>query len=385
MTTPAKVLGAWLGVGTLLMVALIEELPAVPVVLGGWLVGCFVVGGVVVADALRLRRRGDLDGLQRSANVVKVAAVPFFLVNFVALARVVLHVGAGDREHFGLRGFLTAVLFVVLTYLVMLTTSAYSVGCLAVLRQDGQIGRGFFGLHLILQFLFVTDVVSAIVVIEVARNRLGTARRPGLLSRHLLTGVLLVSSALAAIWLVMLAADYLDWYSLFDGDWFWYLGYVPLLAFLILVVVPIVPLVAFRTAVRCYLAGDLDTLRRLNRTVKLTMIPLFLQNFFLCLVITGVVSYLPLRLLMQKESDLWMVAVFASVTIVPGIICAYLMLLPTSIYGIACLALMLRRRLITPRFCAIHVVLHLLFVADVVSALVVSARGRARATVPVAR
>ncbi|MET7278316.1 hypothetical protein ABZS29_08810 [Kribbella sp. NPDC005582] len=383
MSTPAKVLGGWLGVGTLLMVALIEELPAVPVVLGGWLVGCFVVGGVVVADALRLRRREDLDGLQRSANVVKVAAVPFFLVNFVALARVVLHVGAGDRQHFGLRGFLTAVLFVVLTYLVMLTTSAYSIGCLAVMRQNGQIGPGFFGLHLILQFLFVADVVSAIVVIEVARNRLGTAQRPGPLSRQLLTGVLLIFSVFATIWLVMLPGFYSD-YPLFDADWHYRLGFVPFVAFLILVVVPIVPLVAFRTAVRWYLAGDVDALRRSNRTVKLTMIPLFLQNFFLCAVITGVISYFPLRM-MQKPSDAWLAVPFVSLSIVPGIIGAYLMLLPTSIYGITCLALMLRQRLITPRFCAIHVVLHLLFVADIISALVVSSRDKRRAAVPVAR
>lgn len=375
MTTPAKALGVWLVLGTFLLAGLAADLPAMPIVLCGWLVIYFVVGGLVVADAIRLRRRGELDALQKSANVVKTATVPFFVLNFVALTGVVVDIGSADRDHFGLRGFLTALLFVVLTYLVLLPTSAYSVGCLTLMRKEDRIGRGFFGLHLILQFVFAADVVSAIVVIEVARHRLGTARRPGVLSRQLLTGVLLVCSILATLWLLMLAAYWLDWHAVFNNAWYIQLGFVPLAAFLVLVVVPVVPLVAFRTAVRYFLAGDLDALRRSNRTVKLTMIPLFVQNFFLAAMIAGFFSALS-AYFVEKPSDLWFVAGFASLSIVPAAIGAYLMLLPTSIYGVTCLALMLRQRLITPRFCAIHVLLHLIFVADIISALVVSRRAR---------
>lgn len=361
--------------GALLMAGLIYDLPAMFALLVGWAVIYFVVGGLVVADAIRLRRGGQLDALQASANVVKIAEIPFFVLNFVALSRVVIHVGSDDRDNFGLRGFLVALLFVVLTYLVLLPTSAYPVACLAVLRKDERIGRVFYGLHLILQFLFVTDVVGAMVVIEVARNRLGTARPPGVVSRYLLTGVLAVASILGAIWVLEYFASVFGWYAVFDSDLLWYLGYVPALAFIVLVVVPIVPLVAFRTAVRAFLADDLELLRRSTRAVKLVMIPLFVQNFLLGAVVVGFISYLPLRGVRQS-SDFWFVGVVASIGATPFVIGAYLMLLPTSIYGITCLALMLRQRRISPRYCALHVVLHFVFVADIISALVVSHRAR---------
>jgi hypothetical protein len=157
------------------------------------------------------------------------------------------------------------------------------------------------------------------------------------------------------------------------------LSIVPAVAFMVLVVVPVVPLVAFRIAVRYFLAGDLDALRRSNRAVKLTMIPLFVQNLVLTLVITGVLSAVSLYFV-ESKSDLWFTATIASLSLVPGIICGYLMLLPTSVYGITCLALLMRRRAITPAFCAVNVIAHLFFVTDVISALVVARRaGRAPA------
>jgi hypothetical protein len=374
-STAAKALGAWLGLGALLLIGLIYELPAMSVLLVGWLLVYFVVAGFVVADAIRLRRRGDLDALQASANVVKIAAIPFFVLNFVALTRIVFHVGSDDRDNFGLRGFLIAVLFVVLTYLAMLPTSAYTVGCLTLMRKEDRIGGLFYGLHLILQFLFVTDIVGAMVVIEVARNRLGTARPPSVVTKHLLTGVLLVFSTLSTIWLFLVAAYYLDWRTFTGTGLDFQLSIVPAVAFMILVVVPVVPLVAFRIAVRYFLAGDLDALRRSNRAVKLTMIPLFVQNLVLTLVITGVLSAVSLYFV-ESKSDLWFTATIASLSLVPGIICGYLMLLPTSVYGITCLALLMRRRAITPAFCAVNVIAHLFFVTDVISALVVARQAR---------
>ncbi|MFF1818616.1 hypothetical protein ACFVWG_15040 [Kribbella sp. NPDC058245] len=372
-STAAKALGAWLGLGALLLIGLIYELPALSVLLVGWMLVYFVVAGFVVADAIRLRRRQDLHALQASANLVKIAAIPFFVLNFVALTRVVIHVGSADKDHFGLRGFLTALLFVVLTYLVLLPTSAYTVGCLTLMRKTDRIGPVFYGLHLILQFLFVTDIVGAMVVIEVARNRLGTARPPSVVTKHLLTGVLLVFSTLSTIWLVVVGVYYLDWRIFVGTTLDFQLAIVPAVAFMVLVVVPVVPLVALRIAVRYFLADDLDALRRSNRAVKLTMIPLFVQNLVLALVITGVLSALSLYLV-RSTSDLWFTATIASLSLAPGLICGYLMLLPTSIYGIACLALLMRRRAITPAFCAVNVIAHLFFVTDVISALVVARR-----------
>jgi len=70
------------------------------------------------------------------------------------------------------------------------------------------------------------------------------------------------------------------------------------------------------------------------------------------------------------------IGAFTSAGLVLAALCAYLMLLPTSVYGVTCLALMMRQRVLSPRFCAVNVLLQLVFVADVVSTLVVARRAK---------
>ncbi|GAB3828283.1 hypothetical protein GCM10028799_52430 [Kribbella italica] len=397
----AKVFGGWLGLGAVLTAGVAagivlkhpfrideaSDLGIAYAVLGGWLAVQLVLGMLVVADAVRLTRRRELDALQRAADGVKLAAIPFFLMNFVALAGAVVIQGAGDRDRLGLDGFLVALLFVVLTYLALLPTSAYGVGCLVVMRKDEQVGPVFFGINATLHFLFVVDVLSSIVVVEVARRLLGIARAPGAWSRNLMTGVLVAGSSLATVWLLLVAIFYgLDFRPDFIAEGIFWLVLVPPAEFVLLVVVPVVPLVTFRTAVRLFLSGDLDTLRRTARTVKLVLIPLFLQNFVICTVIVLGLTLLPVvvtrgLILFAGPAGLAFVGVFTATGLVPTVIGTYLMLLPTSIYGVTCLALMMRLRAVSPRYGVVNTLLHLVFVADIVSALAVFSGGRRQAAV----
>jgi hypothetical protein len=398
----ARMLGGWLGLGTVLTAGVaagivlkhpfrIDEagdLGIAYAVLGVWLAIHLLLGMLVVADAVRLTRRRELDALQRGADFVKLLAIPFFLLNFVALAGAVVIQGAGDRDRLGLDGFVVALLFVVLTYLALLPTSAYGVGCLVVMRKDERVGPVFFGLNVALHFLFVVDVLSSIVVVEVARHLLGVAREPGAWSRNLMTGVLAVGSALATIWLILVAALYLfDPLGTFFTSTIFWLACVPAAEFVLLVVLPVVPLVTFRTAVRQFLAGDLDTLRRSARTVKLVLIPLFVQNFVLSAVLVLGLTLLPIVvtrgaiIFFGGATGIAFVAAFTSAGLFPTVICTYLMLLPTSIYGVTCLALMMRQRAVSPRYGVVNTLLHLVFVADIVSALAVFSGRPARAAV----
>ncbi|WP_344178318.1 hypothetical protein [Kribbella lupini] len=385
----ARMLGGWLGLGAVLTAGTgagillkkpfrIDEagdLGIVYAVLGGWLAVHLVLGALVVADAVRLTRRRELDALRRGADLVKLVAIPFFGLNFVTLTGAVVIQGAGDRDRLGLDGFAVALLFVVLTYLALLPTSAYGVGCLVVMREDEHVGRLFFGVNVTLHFLFVVDVLSSIVVVEVAMRLLGTARAPGAWSRNLMTGVLAAGSSVAAVWLVFVAIFYgLDLRPDFIAEGIFWLALVPPAEFVLLVVVPVVPLVTFRTAVRLFLAGDLETLRRTARTVKLALIPLFLQNVVICTVIVLGLTLLPIAvtrgaILVSGPAGIAFVGVFTATGLVPTVIGTYLMLLPTSIYGVTCLALMMRQRAVSPRYGVVNTLLHLIFVADVVSAL----------------
>ena len=389
----AKALGAWLVLGAVLTAGVATGIGmnwpfridragglTVPfVLLGLWFLIYLVLGIVVVGDAVRLVRRRDLNALQDSANLVKLIAVPFFVLNFIALAEVVTLVGSNDQDRFGLDGFLVALLFVVLTYVVLLPTSAYGVGCLVVLKRGDGIGPITFGLNMVLHFLYVVDVLSAIVVVEIARDRLGIARPPGPLSRNLLAGVLIVGSSLAAVWLVFTGTFY-SFHPL--GIPMPYginlLGLTSSAEFFLLVVVPVAPLVTFRTAVRFYLAEDVDALARSARLVKLGMIPLFIQNFVLCTAVVLALTLIPIAisrgavLFFMGPGGYALVGAFTTAGLVPAVIGTYLMLLPTSIYGLTCLALLMRQRAITPRFCALHAALQLIFIADIISTLAIA-------------
>ncbi|MEV5960976.1 hypothetical protein AB0L70_04385 [Kribbella sp. NPDC051952] len=392
-TWPAKVLGGILVLGAVLTGLVASgigakkpiridgtaDLTVAYVVLGAWLLVYLVTAAVVVADAARLTRKGDLDAAQDSSNFVKLIAIPFFVLNFIALTEVVTVVGANDDDRLGLDGFIVAPLLVLLTYLVFLPTSAYGVACLTLMRRGNQIGRTFFGINMALHFLFVVDVLSAIVVVEVARDRLGVLRRPGT-SRKLLAGVLIVGSSVATLWLACVAISHflhVDAYAFVDL--IWYLTLASPAVFTLLVLIPVVPLVTFRAAVRLFLADDLAVLRRSALTVKLALIPLFVQNFILCAIIVLGLALLPIAItrgaiLLEGPAGLALVGATASTGLVPAVIGTYLMMLPTSIYSVTCLALMMRHRAISPRFCALHVILQFIFVADIISTLIVAHR-----------
>lgn len=355
-------------------------------VLGVWFAVYAVLGCFAGYDAVRLSRRRDLGALQASANLVKLVAVPFFILNLFALTQVVLAVGANDSDRLGLDGFLLGLLLVFLTYVAMLPTSAYGVAMLVLLRKDDRIGRVFFGVAMALHFLFVVDVLSTIVVVEVARGILGTARPPGRFSKNLLTGVLAAGSAIAVPWLVFFAILLIvhreDHYYLDSGfltGALYRLAYGVSVEFILLVVVPIVPLVAFRTAVRLFLMDDLETLGRTARNVKLVMIPLFVQNFAVCTIVVFFVSLIPViitrgELLFAGPGGFALIGIFTLTGLVPAAIGTYLMLLPTSIYSIAYFSLLLRHRAITPGAYILHTLLQFVYVADIISTLVITRR-----------
>lgn len=405
ITGPAKLLGASLILAAILVAGVAsgiglnwpiridgtQDLNVAYAVLAVWLLIYIGLAIAVLLDAARLARRGDLEALQDSANFVKVVAIPFFVFNFIALTEAVTVTGADDELRLGLSGFLAALLFVALTYVVFLPTSAYGVACLNVMRKNDQIGRIFYGINLVLHFLFVVDVFSSIVVVEVSRDRLGTRRPPGRLVTNLMAGVLTVCSAFSLVWLICLAlAFWLHVDAILLSYLLYYLGFATPLAFIALVLVPAVPLITFRTAVRLFLGDDLDVLRQSARTVKLSLIPLFLQNFVLGTTIVLVWTLLPVAitrgaLLFMGPWGVAFVGATAASALIPAVVGTYLMMLPTSTYGVTCLALMLRRRVISPRFCALHIVLQFIFVADIVSTLGVAHRARKvlTATTPV--
>lgn len=127
--------------------------------LGGWIALYAIATAVAVWDAVRLVKARDLARLRRAALVVKIVAIPSFVLNFLAAAVIVLAgtlvVGFGP---------IVAPIFVALTYLVLLPTSIYGFACLILLRRFGTISSTFLTVNVLLHLMFVVDIISTLVV-----------------------------------------------------------------------------------------------------------------------------------------------------------------------------------------------------------------------------
>lgn len=291
----------------------------------------------------------------------------------------------------------TIVLFLVATYVVMVPTSAYGLAALSLLRRDGALRGGLYWLNAVLHFLFILDVFSAVLVVELARQHLGRARAPRTVTKNLLTGVVGLCSipALASVILVAAvaasSAGVFGFSALQPATENRLLDVVEVLliatpvAISSIVILPGVPTITFRTSVQLCLQDDLESLRQTTRNVKLAAIPIFIQNFFVSAGLVGALTILPVAasrglVLLFFPIGLPIVAAFGSVGFVPTVTLTYPMMLVTSCSGVACVAALKRRRVVTSAFCIINSVLHLIFVADIVSTLVVAARAKQQLT-----
>lgn len=148
---------------------------------------------IAIVDATRRLRLQQTRQLATDALVVKLVSIPFFLLNFFAVAWLY---GAGAVGIVFADPFLlpAAVTGSVLSYLAMLSTSVYAWAAIAQLRRERIIGTGLTVLYTILSFLFVTDTAAAVMLFAHSR------RRP-----RVATIVLLVPAGLAIVGLAVLA------------------------------------------------------------------------------------------------------------------------------------------------------------------------------------
>jgi len=177
---------SYLGVAAVLFGLSRSSDDLVPLIVGGWHMLLLLVAGLVILDSVRKVRRGRTSDLARDLFVVKLASIPYFLINFIvlssiaflgtSLAALVAASGIGETD-FDARGFNGlalglggAAITISLTYLAMLTTSTYGWAAIAQLRRDGRINVWLAALYRVMLLLFVTDVVAGILLYVHARR-----------------------------------------------------------------------------------------------------------------------------------------------------------------------------------------------------------------------
>jgi hypothetical protein len=187
----------------------------------GWNILLIVATILSIIDGVRKVRAGKTRELATDAFVVKLVAIPFFLLNFAVLALVIV---AGFVMLRG-GGIVLLPFGVGLTYLTMIATSVYAWASIARLRRDRVIGTALAVLYSILLLGFVTDIVAGILLFGHSRRRSGTA---------LAVMLLLLGVALAAA--PFLLIEGIEWLGLAgvvvtEGvEWFGLAGVVVIVA-----------------------------------------------------------------------------------------------------------------------------------------------------------
>ncbi len=142
----------------------------------GWNVLLLVVMILVIIDSVRKVRAGKTRELGTGVFAAKLAAIPFFLINFAiwglaAFGGTVLLV-----KGIGIAILAAVAVATVLTYLAMISTSVYGWAAVASLRRERRIGRALAVLYSILLCVFVADTLAGILLF--AHSRRGRTAAP---------------------------------------------------------------------------------------------------------------------------------------------------------------------------------------------------------------
>lgn len=148
-----------------------------------WLLGFLVAPVLGLVDAIRKLASGDADGLRRGAIMVKLSAMPLFILNFVFVAAfaLVLQIVASLFAAGAVLALFNAfgvTIIIALTYLTMLPTSAHGWAALIWLRRHKAVTNTFFIVNAILHAIFVVDILSSLIVAGRVRDALNSGRQP---------------------------------------------------------------------------------------------------------------------------------------------------------------------------------------------------------------
>ncbi|GAB3410148.1 hypothetical protein GCM10027515_30130 [Schumannella luteola] len=170
----------WIGIILAFFNGLIDREHSQAVVYGtviGWNILLFVATVLVIVDAVVKIRGRRTDQLSGGVMLVKLAAIPFFIINFIVLALVsigtVVFVGTG---------IIVAAVTTPMTYVAMLSTSVYGWAALIAQFRDRRIAGGRLAFYVVMLFVFVFDIVAGILIYGQARRSRVLAPTAGLAS-----------------------------------------------------------------------------------------------------------------------------------------------------------------------------------------------------------
>ena len=143
-----------------------KAFPCVLIAGAAWTVLFLTAAVINTVQAVRLAARNDAIELRKRMKLLKMGAVPYFLLNFI-LAGALFLVFFAASHGFGI--FLVPLPFF-LTWVAAVATSVYGIGFITVLNRSGSYDGGRLTLHIIMQFSLVLDVVSTFILLRKSRD-----------------------------------------------------------------------------------------------------------------------------------------------------------------------------------------------------------------------
>jgi hypothetical protein len=176
-------------------------------IVAGWILVLLLAAIVATINAVRRVRARKTQQLAVDALLVKLASIPFFLINFAALMFVFV---IGTALFFGAFPLVWTVVGVGigLTYLTMLSSSIPTWATIGQLRRERVIGTGLTVLYAILSLIFVTDIAASVLLFGHSR------RRP-----RLALVWLFLSFGFATIAVGILVFTFARWWGYSDISW----------------------------------------------------------------------------------------------------------------------------------------------------------------------
>jgi hypothetical protein len=133
-----------------------------PIIFSLWVVTYSVLSIINIISILSDYKNNNIEKIFQKMKRIKTSLIPFWIINFICyvpISAILLAAGHGF-------GFIIVPLFIFLSYTVLILTSLFSILYLLKLRKNNIISRKQFVIHIILQLIFVIDIIDTIYVIK---------------------------------------------------------------------------------------------------------------------------------------------------------------------------------------------------------------------------
>jgi hypothetical protein len=125
-----------------------------------------IVSIINIFYAKKLIKQKNKEKLNKLMRVIKFGSIPFWIINFIILVIAGIFGIVATRG----AGIIFLPILVLLTYILFLGTSVFSIAYIKLLYQEGEIVSIHKILHIILQLCFVLDIVD-IIYLKIKLNK----------------------------------------------------------------------------------------------------------------------------------------------------------------------------------------------------------------------